>query len=323
MAHYMILGSAGMLGQALVKSLLAEGAPSHLSLFDVTESPPISWPDGQVSQDVGNLSDPKMIRQLIDRRPDVIFHLAAIVSGQAEQEFEKGYNVNLGAVQHLLEEIRAAHEADGYQPRLVFTSSIAVFGAPLPETIPDDQILEPRSSYGTQKAIAELLIADYSRKGYLDGISLRLPTICIRPGKPNAAASSFYSSILREPLNGQRAVLPVDPSLRHWFASPSTAIGFLRHAARIDLSDKTQNFNITMPGVTATVADQIEALRNIAGDEAVALIDHQPDAEIQKIVTTWPKAFSAEKALKMGFVADASFEAILQEYLTSQQNDPT
>jgi nucleoside-diphosphate-sugar epimerase len=185
--------------------------------------------------------------------------------------------------------------------------------------IGDDQVLTPMSSYGTQKAIGELLLADYSRRGFMDGIGLRLPTICIRPGKPNAAASGFFSNILREPLAGKEAVLPVSPEVRHWFASPRAAIGFLVHAGDIPPDRIGTRRNLTMPGVSATVDEEIEALRKVAGDAAVALIRHEPDPAIDAIISTWPKAFDAARAINLGFTPDASFEAIIAAHLADEQ----
>jgi nucleoside-diphosphate-sugar epimerase len=239
----------------------------------------------------------------------VIFHLAAIVSGEAEANFEKGYRVNFDATRALFEAIRLA--GDGYKPRLVFTSSIAVFGAPFPDAIADDFFSTPYSSYGTQKAMAELLVNDYSRRGFFDGISLRLPTICIRPGKPNAAASGFYSGILREPLAGQEAKLPVGDDMRHWFASPRAAIGFLIHAATMDLSALGRRRALNLPGVSATVGEEIEALRRAAGDAAVALIKREPNPDIVRLVEAWPRNFDPARARELGFTADASMDEII------------
>ena len=320
MTHCLIIGAAGMLGAGLVDALLARGGIAgrpveKMTLFDIFEA---SARDTTVPLDIrtGDLSVAGTAEALIESRPDVIYHLAAIVSGEAERDFEKGYRINLDGTRVLLEAIRQAQTSTpGYRPRFVFTSSLAVFGSPLPDVIEDDQILTPRSSYGTQKAIGELLVADYSRRGFVDGIGIRLPTICIRPGKPNAAASGFFSGILREPLAGKPAVLPVATSVRHWFASPRAAIGYLVHAAEVDTAGLSESRNLTMPGVSATVADEIAALRKIAGEEAVALIRHEPDPAIEAIISTWPKAFDTKRALSLGFEPDASFEAIVEAYL--------
>jgi nucleoside-diphosphate-sugar epimerase len=201
---------------------------------------------------------------------------------------------------------------------VVFTSSIAVFGAPFPEAIDDDFLSAPLTSYGTQKAICELLLSDYSRRGFFDGIGIRLPTICVRPGKPNKAASGFFSGIIREPLAGEVAVLPVPDTVRHWFASPRAAVGFLMHASKLDTARLGSRRNLTMPGVAATVADQIEALRRVAGDKAVKLIKREPDPAIARIVSGWPQNFDARRAADLGFRADSSFEEIIRIHLQDE-----
>ena len=245
----LVTGAAGMIGRKLTQRLVREGA-GELILHDVV-------PFGENTV-VSDLATPGEAEKLLERRPDLIFHLAAIVSGEAEADFEKGYRVNLDGTRRLFEAIRKIQ--NGYKPRLVFTSSIAVFGAPFPEAIGDEFLSAPLTSYGTQKAISELLLADYSRRGFFDGIGIRLPTICVRPGKPNLAASGFFSGIIREPLNGEEAMLPVPETVRHWFASPRAAIGFLIHASKINTEHLGARRNLSMPGVAATVAEQIEAL---------------------------------------------------------------
>jgi nucleoside-diphosphate-sugar epimerase len=244
----------------------------------------------------------------------VIFHLAAIVSGEAEQEFDKGYRINLHGTMNLLESVRKA----GNKPRLVFTSSIAVFGAPFPEKIGDEFFQTPLTSYGTQKAIGELLISDYTRKGLLDGISIRLPTICVRPGAPNKAASGFFSNIMREPLAGKEAVLPVSEDVMHWHASPRAAVGFLLHAATIDGNKVGPRRALSMPGLAVTVGEQIAALRKVAGDKVVARIKREPDAFIQGIVAGWPRNFDTRRAIELGFKPDASFEEIIRIHIEDE-----
>src|SRR5258707_11268145 len=263
------------------------------------------------------ISAPGEAEKLVAARPDLIFPLAAIVSGEAEADFDKGYRINLDGTRHLFDAIRKV--ADGYRPRVVFTSSIAVFGAPFPEAIGDEFLNAPLTSYGTQKAIGELLLSDYSRRGFFDGIGLRLPTICVRPGKPNRAASGFFSGIIREPLAGQEAVLPVPKSVRHWFASPRAAIGFLLHAARLDTGELGARRNLTMPGIAATVGEQIEALRKVKGEAAVRLIRDEPDATIMRIVEGWPRNFDARRAAALGFRADSSFEEIIRIHIEDER----
>ena len=302
--HILILGAAGMIGRKLAAAL----APDHqLTLADVVPPPP--FPNAQtLTLDLTAAAAPS----LIALKPDAIIHLAAIVSGEAEADFEKGYATNLDATRALLEAIRLS---PNYCPKLIFASSIAVFGAPFPAKIPDDFHLTPRTSYGTQKAITELLISDYSRRGFIDGIALRLPTICIRPGLPNKAASGFFSNIIREPLAGKPAILPVPDTTRHWFASPQSAVGFFRHALSLDTAKLGDRRALNMPGLSATVAEEIEALRQVAGQKAVNLITRQPDETIAKIVGTWAQDFETTRATGLGFSAEASFDQIIAAHL--------
>jgi nucleoside-diphosphate-sugar epimerase len=277
----LVTGAAGMLGrkfsEKLAKTgLLAGKKVSRLTMADViTPAAPAGSPF-EVDAVACDLSDPATAKSLVANRPDFIFHLAAIVSGEAEADFEKGYRINLDGTRHLFEAVRRA----GYNPRLVFTSSITVFGAPFPEVIGEEFFLTPLTSYGTQKAIGELLLADYTRRGFFDGISIRLPTICVRPGKPNLAASGFYSNIIREPLKGEQAVLPVSDELRHWFASPRSAINFLFHAAEID-------------------------------GAAV-------DPVIERIVEGWARNFDASRAISLGFQAEKNFDDIIRAHIEDE-----
>jgi nucleoside-diphosphate-sugar epimerase len=319
----LVIGAAGMIGRKLVRALCERGTLNGKSIGSlvladvfVPEKPEFA---GTVETFAADLSQPGTAEQLVAHRPDLIFHLAAIVSGEAEADFEKGYRVNLDGTRYLLEAIRLAEQP--YCPKLVFTSSIAVFGEPLPQVIGDTHHLTPLTSYGTQKAIGELLLADYSRRGFLDGVGIRLPTITVRPGKPNRAASGFFSSILREPLIGQEAVLPVDESVRHWFASPRAAIRFLLTAAELDTAPLGQIRTLTMPGLAATVGEEIEALRRVAGESAVKLIRREPDADIARIVAGWPQSFDASRALSLGFTAETSFEDIIRVHIEDELNN--
>ncbi|NKX44757.1 D-erythronate dehydrogenase [Roseicyclus persicicus] len=317
--HVLIIGAGGMIGAKLAARIAGDGALAgraltRLDLVDIA-APPVPAGAGALAQSqAADLSDDGVAAALVARRPDVIFHLAAVVSGEAEADFEKGYRVNLDATRALFEAIRHAHLADGYRPRLVFTSSLAVYGAPLPDVIPDDHIRAPRTSYGVQKAIAELLIDDYTRRGFMDGIGLRLPTIVIRPGRPNAAASGFFSGILREPLAGQRSTLPVPETTRHWLASPRAAVGFLIHAAGLDGVAVGPRRTLTMPGVACSVGDQIAALERAAGPQAVALIDHAPDPAIAAIIDNWPRAFDPAAARALGFTAETTVDELIAVY---------
>ncbi len=319
----LVTGAGGMIGRKLASRLAADGtlgdaAIDDLALADVVLPAPPAGLQGSARTLQMDLSDPGTAAELVAGRPDVIYHLAAIVSGEAEADFEKGYRVNLDGTRLLLESIRREGSTRPYRPRVVFTSSIAVFGAPLPDQIGDDLVTAPLTSYGTQKAIAELLLTDYSRRGFLDGIALRLPTICIRPGAPNKAASGFFSSILREPLTGKEAVLPVSTDVRHWFASPRAAVRFLLHAGRMDLSRLGSRRALNMPGLSATVGEEIEALRRVAGDRAVALIRPEPDQAIAQMVQGWARGFEARRARELGFVAEASFDEIVRAHIEDE-----
>ncbi|MCU0855571.1 MAG: SDR family oxidoreductase, partial [Rhodobacteraceae bacterium] len=280
----LVIGAAGMIGRKLAARLAADGtvggqAITELHLVDVTVPPEPPGLAGRVIAEAADLSQPGVPAQLVRRRPDIIFHLAAIVSGEAEVDFDKGYRVNLDGSRALFEAIRGAGD---WHPRLVFASSMAVFGPPFPNRIPDDFAPQPATSYGTQKLMTELLVNDLTRKGVIDGLSLRLPTICVRPGAPNRAASGFFSGILREPLAGLPADLPVPETTRHYFASPRAAVGFFLHAATLDTTSLDHRRALTMPGLSATVGDQIEALRTVAGDGAVGLIRRTDDPLIAR-----------------------------------------
>ena len=319
--HILVIGAGGMIGAKLINRLCADGSLggrpiTRITRYDVIIAPPPPASAFPLETHAGDLSVPGEADKLIASRPDLIFHLAAIVSGEAEADFDKGYRINLDGTRYLFEAIRKV--GGGYKPRVVFTSSIAVFGAPFPEAIGDEFFTTPLTSYGTQKAIGELLLADYSRRGFFDGIGLRLPTICVRPGKPNLAASGFFSGIIREPLSGREAVLPVGEEVRHWHASPRAAVGFLLHAATLDTTQLGARRNITLPGVGCTVGEQIAALRRIAGDPAVSFIRREPNETIMKIVAGWPRNFDPRRALALGFKAEASFDDIVRVHIDDE-----
>lgn len=314
----LILGAAGMVGQKLLNRIVSQKKLNgkmikKIKLFDIIMAPFPKNTNIEIEISVGDISKDETCKDLINSKPEIIFHLAAVVSGQAEEEFDLGWNINAKGSWSLFEAIR--HSGKDYKPRLVFTSSIAVFGAPFPDKIPDDFFTTPLTSYGTQKAISELLLADYSRKGMLDGVSIRLPTICVRPGKPNLAASGFFSGIIREPLNGLEARLPVSTSVRHWHASPRSAAGFLIHAAEIDTSKLNNRINLSMPGLSVTIEEQIEALRNVAGENTVKLIRHEIDPKIDKIVSGWARDLDTKRAIGLGFKAESNFEEIIKVYI--------
>ncbi len=314
----LILGGGGMIGQKLAHRLNATGLPGHqdldLTLFDM------GYPDsGTEAKEtrVGTVTDATEMAKLAAERYDIIYHLASIVSGEAEADFEKGWQTNMLPMWHFLEALRAEHEASAgsYIPKVIFTSSIAVFGGPYPDVISDEFLSAPQTSYGAQKASCELMLNDFARKGFVTGMSIRLPTICVRPGKPNAAASGFFSGIIREPLNGQDAILPVPDTVRHWVASPRAAAQFLTHAATLKDAQLEGRRALNMPGFSCTIAEQIEALRKAAGQEAVDLIKPVPDEIIMRIVEGWPRNFDPQRAIALGFEAETSFDEIIQVYM--------
>jgi D-erythronate 2-dehydrogenase len=317
----LILGAAGMLGAKLAGRLARDGTLAgrpveRLCLADAVVPPLISDASCEIEPMVIDLSAPAASERLVSPRPDVIFHLAAVVSGEAESDFEKGYRVNLDATRSLFDAIRT--QDPPYRPRLVFSSSIAVYGPPFPDEISDEQATTPATSYGTQKAIAELLLADYTRRGHIDGIGIRLPTICVRPGRPNLALSGFFSNIIREPLTGQEAVLPVPDTVRHWFASPRAAVEFMILAAELDAAALQGRPCLTMPGLSVAVAEQLAALGRIAGPATVGLVRRQPDEAIARVVAGWPQAFDASRARKLGFRAEATFDEIIRVHIEDE-----
>ena len=316
--HILVTGAAGMLGRKLTERLVRDGGLNgrqidKLTLLDVVPpTNPTSFA-GKTDMVAADLSTPGKAARAIEDRPDIIFHLAGVVSGEAELDFDKGYRVNLDGTRALLEAIRAS--GDGYRPRVVYTSSIAVFGAPFPESIPDDFHLTPLTSYGAQKAIGEALLADYTRRGFCDGVGIRLPSIVVRPGKPNKAASGFFSGIIREPLAGVEAALPVSETVVHTHASPRAAIGFLVHAAGLAGDALGARINLSMPGVCCTVAEQIASLRRIAGERVAARIRRAHDPLVARIVDGWPQRIEARRARELGFKAESSFDEIVRIHI--------
>ena len=316
--HVLITGGAGFLGLQLARLLLKRGtldidgkpaAIEGLTLLDVVAPPPLD--DARVRVVTGDLSDPAVLAQAVDARTGAVFHLAAVVSGQAEADFELGMRVNLDAARALLETCRA----QGHRPRVVFTSSVAVYGGTLPAVVQDDTALNPQSSYGAQKAIGELLLSDYSRRGFVDGRVLRLPTISIRPGKPNAAASSFASGIIREPLAGEAANCPVAPDTPLWLLSPRGAIAALVRGMEIDGLDFGERRTVNLPGLSVTPREMVAALRRVAGDAVADRVSWEREARIENIVGTWPAAWNTARALALGFQGDADFDAVIRAYM--------
>ena len=311
MTSVLIIGGGGMIGQKLALSYKNNETVSLLDMAFPESS------DVNAKKIVGSVTDAGILEKTLTELPDTIFYLASVVSGEAEVDFSKGWDVNIHAFWSFLDQIRDKYlKSDGqYRPKIIFTSSIAVFGSPFPNKITDHFLTAPRTSYGAQKACCELMLNDFIRKGFCEGLAIRLPTICVRPGKPNLAASSFFSGIIREPLNGLKANLPVSTDVRHWHASPRSAVRFLRHAENLNRNSLTFNGGLNMPGLSCTVEEQIEALRSIAGNQVVKLIEPNPDEKIIEIVKGWPQNFDTKIALDLGFSAEGSFEDIIQIYI--------
>ncbi|MDN0006848.1 SDR family oxidoreductase [Providencia stuartii] len=309
-----ITGGAGFLGQQLAAALLKNSQGfkfDQLVLADI-QCPTSPIEDARVSCVATDLTQPGAADKLIDAQTDIVYHLAAIVSSHAESDFDLGMKVNFEATRQLLEVARAKNPA----MKFIFTSSLAVFGGELPDVITDLCVVNPQSSYGAQKAMCELMVNDYSRKGYIDGRVLRLPTISVRPGVPNKAASSFASGIIREPLNGVESVCPVSPELALWLSSPETVVSNFIHAATISAEQFGLSRTVNLPGITVTVQGMIDALRDVAGQKTVDLIRFEPDEAINRIVASWPGKFDISRALGLGFRADGSFADAIRSFIT-------
>jgi nucleoside-diphosphate-sugar epimerase len=323
----LITGGAGFLGQRLARELLARGALkgqdgrpqpiTELVLLDVVAATGFG-DDSRVRSEVGDIAERSVLERVIDTQTSSIFHLAAIVSGQAEADFDLGMRINLDASRLLLEICRAR----GHRPRVVFTSSVAVYGGDMPDVVRNDTALNPQSSYGTQKAIAELLLNDYTRRGFVDGRVLRLPTISVRPGKPNAATSSFASGIIREPLNGEVAICPVPGGTRLWLLSPRKAIACLIAGLEIDGAALGTQRALNLPGISVTVDEMVAALREVAGDAAVKRIEWQPDPFLEKIVGSWPGRWDTTRAEQLGLKGESSFADVIRSYIEDEHIRP-
>jgi nucleoside-diphosphate-sugar epimerase len=315
----LITGGAGFLGRRLARRLLELGALrdaagearpiERVVLLDVVEAD--GFDDPRVVPLAGDFCDPDCLATALHDGTGAVFHLAAVVSGQAEAEFDLGMRVNLDGSWQLLERCRLL----GHRPRVIFTSSVAVYGGALPTVVHDDTALTPSSSYGTQKAVAELLLAEFHRRGFVDGRVLRLPTVSVRPGRPNAAASSFASGVIREPLNGLEAVCPVDPETRLWLLSPRRAIDCLVHGHEVDDGALGDRRAVNLPGVTVTAREMVATLEAIAGHEVATRVRWVPDPAVERSVGSWPGAWATGRAETLGFPGDADFAAIVRAYI--------
>ncbi|TAG48796.1 MAG: SDR family oxidoreductase [Betaproteobacteria bacterium] len=316
-----ITGGTGFLGKMLAAKVLAKGSLtdstgaartiSELVLLDIHPASGEAWlNDSRVKQFAGDINDVELLSEALTPNTGSVFHLAAVVSSHAEADFDIGMKVNIDATRTLLELCRKLPAP----PKFLFTSSCAVFGGDLPDVLPDSQLPTPQGSYGIQKAIGEMLVSDMSRRGMIDGRSVRLPTISVRPGKPNKAASSFASGIIREPLSGVAAVCPTSPSTQVWLQSPGRVIDNILIAHEAPANAFKFNRTITLPGITVTVGEMVESLRRVAGDAVASRISWQLDPGIDRLVTSWPKACSGEFGRSLGMKADASFDDIVREY---------
>jgi nucleoside-diphosphate-sugar epimerase len=316
----LITGGGGFLGFRLARTLLARGrlggsAITRVTLLDGAFPPGLEGLEKEKVRAVtGDVSDAATIADVCAPDTDAVFHLAAVVSGAAEADFDLGMRVNLKGMELLLAQMRRCHKP----PRLVYTSSVAAFGGDLPEVLDDSTIANPQTSYGTQKVIGEYLVSDYTRKGFIDGRSLRLPTIVVRAGKPNAAASSFASGVIREPLNGAIAECPVAPPTGVWLLSPGKVVDAFIHAWELPPEAWGTQRWLNLPGITASVAEMVEAMRSVAGDAVAARVVYKADARIQAIVKTWPAKFRTPRALAMGFRPDRDVQSVIRDYIADE-----
>ena len=319
----LITGGGGMLGQKLIAGLAKVGSLNGKKIESISvvdaykQSQALDGFDFKITSKIVDITDRAECDAMIAEKPDVIFHLAAIVSGEAESDFEKGYRVNVDGMRNLFEAIRLI--SNDYCPRVVFTSSVAVYGGPYLEVADDNFILQPATSYGVQKAIGELLLNDYSRRGFFDGVGLRIPTLCVRPGLPNSAASGVFSNIIREPLMGIEATLTAGKDASMIFTSPRSAVGFLIHAAQMDTSGLGARRSLMMPGIYATLGDEIDALRRVAGDKIVGFIKEEIDPFVQEMLKSWnfPR-FDAKRARSLGFTCEDSFDELIKTHIADE-----
>jgi len=320
----LITGGGGFLGFRLARTLLARGQLGGKAITGITLLDG-AFPSGikdldrkKVKAVTGDVSNAGTITSVCTPDTDAVFHLAAVVSGAAEADFDLGMRVNLKGMELLLEQMRRIGTSGNQPPRLVYTSSVAAFGGDLPEVLDDSTIANPQTSYGAQKVIGEYLVTDYSRKGYIDGRSLRLPTIVVRAGKPNAAASSFASSVIREPLNGVISECPVAPQTGVWLLSPGRVVEAFIHAWELPAEAWGSRRWLNLPGITASVAEMVEAMRKLAGDAVAKRVVYKADARIQAIVKTWPARFRTPRALEMGFKPDPDVESVIRAYIADE-----
>ena len=305
----LVTGGAGFLGSRLIRRLLAGRDGVKVSRVVCADMAPCPVDDPRVASRIGSITDPAFVASIAGA--DIVYHMAAVLSGQSEAEFDVGMAVNVDATRALLEACRRSAKA----PRFVFTSSLAVFGGRMPDVVPDDMVLMPQSSYGAEKAISELLVCEYSRRGFIDGVVCRLPTICVRPGKPNSAASSFVSGIIREPLAGVDSVCPVPLSTRLWIASPDVTVANLVRAANLASATLQDRRTLNLPGLCVTAAAMLDSLERLGGAAARARVACIEDRRIADIVCSWPGDFDIRRPRSLGFEVDAGFDAMVRQYM--------
>lgn len=308
----LVTGGAGFLGSRVVEALLAGKADlPEVSTIVAADLQPCPIHDPRVDVRTGTIADEEFVRFVVDDDVDVVYHLAAVLSGQSEEEFDLGMRINVDATRSLLEACRGVDRA----PRFIFTSSLAVFGGEMPDIVPEDMALTPESSYGTEKAIGELLVNEYTRRGFIDGVVCRLPTVSVRAGQPNSAASSFVSGIVREPLNEIESICPVPLDTRLWITSPGTAVDNLVHAAGLSSSALGSKRSLNLPGLTVTPSEMLDSLERLGGGEARARVRHEEHRRIIDIVCSWPGAFDVRRARQLGFKSDEDFDAVVRQYM--------
>ena len=308
----LVTGAAGFLGSRVVKALLtgSHDAPA-VSRIIAADIAPCPIDDPRVDSRVGTIAEPAFVASIVERDVTIVFHLAAVLSGQSEAEFDVGMRVNVDATRNLLEACRAL----GSRPRFVFSSTVAVFGGALPDVVPEDSVLRPQSSYGTAKAIAELLVSEYSRRGFVDGIAVRLATVTVRPGAPNSALSSFVSGIIREPLAGVDAVCPVPLDTRIWISSPDVVTANLIHAARVPATALDGRVAVNLPGLTVTPGEMLASLARLGGAAARARVRCEIDPHVARVFSTWPGALDDRRARQLGFSADRDVDQVVRQYV--------
>jgi D-erythronate 2-dehydrogenase len=318
--HILITGAAGFLGRRLVQALIA-GPPGlpQVSRIVAADVAPGAVGERRVVERTGSITNPDFVRSVVEPGTDIVYHLAAVVSGQSEAEFDTGMQVNVDATRSLLEACRRLPRA----PRVVFASSIAVFGGPLPDVVPENVALRPQSSYGAEKAVAELLVSEYSRRGFIDGVACRLATVAVRPGRPNSALSSFVSGIIREPLAGEVAVCPVPLETPVWISSPRTVIRNLVHAAGVPGAALEGARALNLPGLRATAGQMLDSLERLAGPSVRSLVHCKTDDRVAPIVASWPGALDATRALRLGFTADRDVDDVVREYMSGMTSGRT